>query len=167
MEKSRFCSYLIRSNFFVFIGFFFLLDFLLVQLPFFCFDFGGSEDVLRNTSVELMEKQGKTVLLYGTVIFVPFIETFVFQFSIIKGVRLISKKAWVTIFLAIPLSAILFSIAHGYSIYYQAAAFVGGLILAAAFFLGMYRKDWPAFILVFMIHSCWNLFAFVMEELTA
>ena len=166
MEKSRICTYLIRSNFFFFIGFFLFLHFL-VQLPFLCIDFSGDGDVLNNSAIELLEKDGKAVVLYTTVIFAPLLETFVFQFSIIKGFRLISKRTWVMIFLAIPISAVLFSFAHDYSIYYQVAAFFVGLIFASAFLVGIYRKDWPAFFLVFMIHSCWNLFAFVMEELTA
>lgn len=165
MEKNKFYSYLIKSHLLIFVGFFFFLHFI-VQLPFLFFDFDTSEDVLNNSTVDLLEENGKVVVLYWTVLFAPFFETFFFQFSIIKIFRLISKRAWVMFFIAIPLSAVLFSIVHPYSVYYQVAAFFIGLVYAIAFFIGMYRKDLPAFLLVFIIHSSWNLFAFIMEELT-
>ena len=165
MEKSQFWFYLVKSHFLIFVGFFFFLH-ILIQLPFLWFDFNESDNILNNSTVELMEQDGKLVVLYWTLLIGPFIETFLFQFFIIKIFRLISKRLWTMVFIAIPLSAVLFSLSHSYSVYYQVAAFFVGLIYATAFFVGMYRKDLPAFLIVLIIHSSWNLFAFVMNELT-
>ena len=79
--------------------------------------------------------------------------------------RFIIRNSLMVFFIAIPLSALTFAFNHNYSEYYQINAFFGGLIYAIAFFLGEYRRDLPAFIIVAIIHSLWNLFAFIMNEI--
>src|SRR6056297_712976 len=93
MEKSQFWFYLVKSHFLIFVGFFFFLH-ILIQLPFLWFDFNESDNILNNSTVELMEQDGKLVVLYWTLLIGPFIETFLFQFFIIKIFRLISKRLW-------------------------------------------------------------------------
>jgi len=153
---------LINMNFWVFLGMFFLFQ-LMLDLPNVIFRFVPS-DSLTNDSVENLEQYGKVAVLYGLVVFAPIIETFIYQFSIIKLFKLVFKDDLLILIIAVPISALFFSLSHPYSVYYVVITFLSGLLFGLAFFIGMYRKDLPAFLIVVMVHSSWNLFAFIMDE---
>ena len=163
MNMLKIFRFLVHAPLGIYIGVFLLSSFLL-QVPFIFSDWYADED-FQNPMVDSLEEGGKTLVLYYSVIFAPLIETFVVQFSVIKLFRLITKKAILTLAIAVPLSAILFSLLHTYSPYYMMITFFMGYSMGVAFFIGMYRKDWPAFMLVVMIHSAWNLLVFILHEI--
>jgi hypothetical protein len=134
---------------------------LLINLPF----LWAPEESTVNSSIETIEESGgKPVVFFLSVFIAPFLETIIYQFSVIKILRLVVKNALWCFCIAVPLSAILFSMDHPYSIYYKMTTFLVGLLYAGIFFIAQYRKDWPAFLVLVILHGSWNFFAFIMEE---
>ena len=86
----------------------------------------------------------------------PVIETLLFQILIIEAIRKIIKRPKKNICLALLLSSAAFALNHTYSLSYLAITFLGGLVLALAYYLGRYRRE-NAFIIVLLIHSLYNL----------
>ena len=161
MKTSKLLNFLINIHPGIFIGIFFLLG-ILIDLPF----LGVPEEASKNESWEQIKQTGgKLAVLFAGVIIAPLIETFVFQFSVIKILRFLIKNAALCFYIALLVSALLFSINHWYSVYYLMNTFFMGLLYAFAFYIGQYRRDMPAFLLVASIHGLGNLFAFVMDEL--
>lgn len=87
------------------------------------------------------------------VLVVPLIETFVFQFAIIRLLLLI-KNTWKEI-IAMVISATLFAFSHSYSTYYIAIGFIVGMIFAYFYIIGFNRFK-CGFLVVFAMHSTMN-----------
>jgi len=90
------------------------------------------------------------------VIAVPLIETLLFQSLVIEIICRIIKRPRNNILLAVLVSSLAFALNHTYSLYYVIFTFFVGIIYALAYYLGRYRKE-SAIILVFLIHSLYNL----------
>ncbi|PKM68124.1 MAG: hypothetical protein CVU95_05640 [Firmicutes bacterium HGW-Firmicutes-2] len=88
-------------------------------------------------------------------IIVPIFETLIFQFLIIRFLKKFSffKNR---IYITILISAVLFGLAHTYSIYYMFFAFVDGLLLAYAFVIYEDKKV-SAFWVTMAIHGLRNV----------
>lgn len=100
-------------------------------------------------------------ILYGVFI-VPVFETLLFQTLIISVICRIIKQAKYNFYPAILLSSMAFSLSHSYNLYYIIYTFIAGLILAFAYYIARYRKE-NATLLVFMIHSIFNLTSFGLD----
>jgi len=92
------------------------------------------------------------------VIAAPLFETLLFQSLIIEVICKIIKRPRRNIWIAVFASAIAFALNHKYSMSYVIYSFFGGIIYALAYYLGRYRKE-SAIILVFLLHSLYNLLA--------
>lgn len=91
-----------------------------------------------------------------SVLVVPFLETIVFQVIIIELLIWLRAKPLV----AIMVSAILFSLAHYYNVYYILAVFPSGFLLSYYYYLLKIREDvLYALLLVTLLHALINLFA--------
>ncbi|MCG8411038.1 MAG: CPBP family intramembrane metalloprotease, partial [Bacteroidales bacterium] len=86
----------------------------------------------------------------------PVVETLVFQVLIIEVIRKIIKRPKKNICLALLISSMAFALSHTYSLSYVIFAFLGGFILALAYYFGIYRRE-NAFIMALLIHSLYNL----------
>ncbi|MGM0530503.1 MAG: CPBP family glutamic-type intramembrane protease [Bacteroidota bacterium] len=161
MKTSKLLSFLFNTHLVVFLGIFFLLH-LLINLPFL---WAPDESTTNDTVTMLEETGGKATVLLVSVILAPLFETFVYQFSVIKILRFFINNAVWCFFIAIPISTLFFAWDHSYSRYYQIGAFFIGLLYASVFYLAQYRRELPAFLIVLILHSTWNLFAFIMDEI--
>ena len=160
MKLSKSITYLIRSRIIIFWSVFFALH-ILVSVPFIFIP----EEWTKSTYLQEVDHFEKLGQFFLSVALGPLFETFVFQFSIIQIVRLLIKKAKWAMLISVPLSALLFSLNHYYFPAYMVATFLTGLIYAFAYYIARYRRDLPAFLVVAILHSFWNLFAFGMNEL--
>jgi len=84
------------------------------------------------------------------------IETLLFQSLIIEIICKIIKRPRKNICIAVIVSSLAFALNHPYSTSYFLITLGAGMILALAYYLGRYRKE-SAIILVFLIHSLYNL----------
>jgi hypothetical protein len=161
MKNLKLINYLLNNH----IGIFLLICFL-AHLFIEIFFLWVPDESKINNSLEMIEQTGgKATVLFASVVVAPAFETFLYQFSIIKIARWIIKNSRWSFSIAIPVSATLFALDHPYSLYYQINTFLIGLLYAAIFYLAQYRKDWPAFLVVLVLHASWNLFAFIVEEI--
>lgn len=88
----------------------------------------------------------------------PIIETFIFQFSIIR----IAKTTFgLSSFKAIILSSILFGLSHYYNIYYVFFAFLVGIVLSYAFIVRDFEGG-KGFFMVLLLHALRNLVSLVV-----
>ncbi len=90
------------------------------------------------------------------VIVAPLLETLLFQSLIIEIICKIIKRPRKNICIALLVSSLAFALNHTYSLSYFIISLCAGMILAVAYYLGRYRKE-NAIILVFLIHSIYNL----------
>jgi len=102
----------------------------------------------------------KWMEIFVVLIVAPIIETLIFQSLIVELVCKFIKRPRNSFYIALILSALAFALSHTYSISYFVFTFIGGLILALAYYIGRYRKE-NAFLLVFIIHSLYNLSTFI------
>lgn len=161
MNTSKLFHFLVNSHLERFLGVCFLAH-LLIDIPF----LWVPEESATNDSLEMIEQTGgKASVLFASVILAPVFETFIYQFSVIKIIGWLMKNTIWSFFIAIPVSAFLFALSHPFSIYYQINTLLVGLLYATIFFIAQYRKDWPAFLVVIVLHASWNLFACIMDEL--
>jgi membrane protease YdiL (CAAX protease family) len=142
-----FVKYLIKAPAYKYILIFYLPSVLLGVITTFLpeTDMAGSpvaESVLLNLLI--------------AVIVAPLIETLLFQSLIIEIICKIIKRPRKSIYISVMASSIAFALNHTYSISYFLITFMAGVILALAYYLGRYRKE-SAIILVFLIHSIYNL----------
>lgn len=92
----------------------------------------------------------------------PLLETLLFQSLIIELVCKFIKRPRNSLYVALMLSALTFAINHAYSMSYFVFTFIGGLILALAYFVGRYRRE-NASLLVVIIHTLYNLSTLVLS----
>jgi hypothetical protein len=161
MKDFKLSRLLISIHLVIFLIICFVLHFL-ISLPFFFLpdELFGEQDFNM-----VIEKTGKGMLFFGMVVIAPILETFIFQFLVIKGFQLLIKKPILAFYVSVPLSALFFSWQHSYTFAYQIATFFTGLLYATVFYFSQYRKDYPAYLIVVFFHSAWNLFAFIMKDL--
>lgn len=97
-----------------------------------------------------------------TIVVAPFLETIIFQVIIIEVLIWLRVKSWI----AIGVSALLFSFAHYYSLYYILAIFPSGLLLSYYYYILRMREDvWHALLLVTLLHALINICAFLSMHL--
>ena len=101
------------------------------------------------------------VIWFIFVILVPIIETLIFQFAII---RLLRVKTRLSSGMIIFISALAFGLVHYYSIPYIVLSFATGLIFAYAYLIYLdLKKD--AFIVVTVIHGLNNASALALHAI--
>lgn len=100
-------------------------------------------------------KMSETEIFFIAVLAVPFIETLIFQFAIIKIIQKITKNILISIFV----SSVFFGISHAYNSLYIFTMIFSGALFAYSFVVAQNRR-WYAFWVVFAIHSLYNLFVF-------
>jgi uncharacterized protein len=161
MKKTKLIHFLLNTHIAIYLGVCFVTH-LLIDIPFLFVP----EENTTNDSLEMIEQTGgKAMVFFATVILAPVLETIIYQFSVIKIINWVIKKAVWSFSIAIPVSAFLFALSHPFSIYYQINTLLVGLLYATIFFIAQYRKDWPAFLVVVVLHASWNLFACIMDEI--
>ncbi len=116
-----------------------------------------------------VEKMHKTTnfrlpyLFFRNVFFVPIIETFLFQFSIIE----MMLKLKINFKMIISISGLIFGLLHytnTYNLFYALLAVVVGFIFASIYLFSKIRKDVNAFCMVFLVHLLINLVAFLYND---
>lgn len=140
-------SYLIKAPAFIFILIFYCPSVLL----------GAITTILPEPDMTGSFVTDSVVLdLLIAVIVAPLLETLLFQSLIIEIICKIIKRPRNNIYFAVMVSSLAFAFNHTYSLSYFIITLGAGLILAVAYYLGRYRKE-GAIILVFLIHSIYNL----------
>jgi len=121
--------------------------------------FNLPEGVSDNQVANEFKKYPLIIFFLITVIFVPFMETLIFQGLIIELIRLKVKKT-ARFGLSIILSALLFGLSHPYNLYYIIITFLSGLFLALSYYLCLYRKQ-SSILTVMIIHGVLNFAALI------
>jgi len=91
----------------------------------------------------------------------PLIETFLFQYVFIEFLLMFSKRYLVLIII----SGLIFGASHYphfHNFLYSFFAFIAGFLFASIYIISKKRKDLNAFYMVFLVHSCSNLIAFLV-----
>ena len=149
--------FLTKANIFYYILFFLFVNYF-INIPFFFINI--PEDLAESFPSEQLRTLDRSVEMVLTIFFGPLIETFLFQYGIIKLLRWIISDPDKNFYPAIFISAVAFGLGHNYNIYYLIFGFLSGLLLAVAFYVAIYRKE-PAFLTIFVIHSIWNSISFI------
>lgn len=106
------------------------------------------------------EYNNKYIFLFFATIIVPLIETFIFQYGIIKTFTYFKPS---TKYFAVLISAILFSLSHSFNIAYIIFTFMMGL-----FFGGLYltseKRGFLPFWIITCVHGLYNLTVFILKE---
>lgn len=125
-------------------------------------DYFSGEDVSKQNDIIKMPFKA---LLIIAVIILPIIETLIFQHYIILFFRKIYVKKNQVILFPMLYSAIAFSLAHIYSIYYMIDTFIMGLYFAYAYIyiLDKFKSKTHAFLVVLICHSLLNLHAVLTQ----
>jgi len=116
-----------------------------------------------NTSLEGM---GTGVIFLIVVILGPLIETLLFQFLLIELVILLFKSIKIRggQFIGVLVSSFLFAAAHPYSFIYLLSAFLSGVIYGFFYIISKNRKGLNGFLVVYIVHSFYNLIVFLTNE---
>lgn len=104
-------------------------------------------------------KYSKTEEFVLVVFIAPLIETLIFQYLIIKGVRYLTKN----IHIQCIVSAVLFSVNHNFNVLYMIDAFFIGLILGYTFLIAKIKKSYP-FWATFLVHLLLNFYVFFVRH---
>jgi len=132
---------------FLFLEVFIVLPYLII-INYFKIETGGAD---------LSGKSIITIYFIG-VIFVPLLETLIFQTVIINLV----KKAFPKLpIISIIISSVLFGLSHFYSIAYILYTILMGIIFAYSYILSQ-KKEYNPFLVVFSIHALHNLTTFIV-----
>jgi len=143
-----------KVNIFLFLGIAFILMLLSsVIISFFSSPLGAS-----NGSVNYIEHSGKVVTVLLVVIWTPVFETFLYQALITHIIRAFVHKIRYSFVISILISSLAFGLSHPYSLPYVLAATLYGIILAATYYIFLYRKQ-SAFLVVFLLHALINVSA--------
>ena len=99
---------------------------------------------------------------YFFVFVAPFLETLVFQYWLLHILLKNFKPG-----IAVVLSGLLFACMHQYNLYYMMAAFLPGVFFAAIVYAKGFLANNKLFavLLVYVIHSLNNGFAFILKNL--
>jgi hypothetical protein len=110
-----------------------------------------------------ISEEGPVMQLLVLTIIGPIMETALLQALPIKLTVWALKEYKHKEIVAIILAAIIFSAVHPYSFFYMVIAFVSGVVYALAYILSI-KKHLNAFLVVFIIHASYNLFAYIINE---
>lgn len=103
-----------------------------------------------------IKKEFLLIVLIG-----PIIETFVFQYFIIKSsLKYINNNKLI----AILVSSLLFGLSHYYSIPYIIKASLAGFLYSMLYF-ALTEKGKSPFVYIFLVHSFYNLIGFTINHL--
>lgn len=138
-----------RSNKWLIICFIVILDLVLGLLTSLLLNPNNSINTMRISLVE------KSIIV---IIMAPLIETLLFQKFIISAIEKYVNNAIISIFY----SAIIFGLAHNYSLVYAVRAFITGLLYGILFTIC--KEKHPAFY-TFIAHSSYNLICFLTYEI--
>ncbi len=94
-------------------------------------------------------------------ILAPLAETYIFQKLFLEGMILLTNRKW----LSVLLIAILFGLAHNYSVPYMTKAFIAGL-LYCYLYLTVKNKGANAYWYTVFAHFIFNLVAFLLNSFT-
>lgn len=104
-------------------------------------------------------KYSKTEEFVLVVFIGPLIETFIFQYLVIKGVKYLTKN----IHIQCIVSAILFSSNHNFNVLYIIDTFLIGLIFGYTFLIAKIKKCYP-FWATFLVHLLHNFYVFAVRH---
>jgi len=119
-------------------------------------DLFGDSDLLSGAD---FSKFTKVEEFFMVVAVAPLLETLLFQYIPIKVVRLFVKDTHY----AIVGSAISFALSHYHNWFYILNTFLIGLIFGYAF-IASEKRLYSPFLIVFFIHSLYNLYAFIVKN---
>jgi membrane protease YdiL (CAAX protease family) len=149
---------LINKSYLYIVLFAFSAKIIFILLPFeiidYFFEIETGQDALINDLSGL-------ILLIVTVILAPLIETFIFQYIVIKISFFFLKSA----LFSILLSAFLFGLNHLYSIPYFIVTFFAGIIYASLYFIAKAKNTNP-FWMIFLVHALYNLTVSLLNEIS-
>lgn len=146
-------SFLHRINIINFIILMLILSYLVVT-P--LYPFIGLENTTRDNSFDSL-----IIAMLFICLLVPLIETFFFQYLVIRLCLKIFKNNNSKFIIVVLISALLFSVSHPYNTFYVVYMFLVGIILAFSYLYCFYYKAWP-FVVVTTIHSLRNLIAVLL-----
>ena len=121
------------------------------------------ESANQNETEFLLETPWQKII-FGILI-IPFLETIIFQTTIISIICNIIKRPKYNFYTSIIISAFAFSVSHAYNFYYLIYMFIIGIILAFVYYISRYRKM-VATITIFLIHAIWNAFGFLSDYIS-
>lgn len=99
-----------------------------------------------------------SLFFFAGVLFGPFLETWLVQYTIMEYGYKWTKKYWVGIIVSI----IVFSVLHHYSVPYMLKTLVTGTVYTSVYFVCMIRK-WNGFLWTSMVHMLHNLTALIFN----
>ncbi len=103
-------------------------------------------------------------IFFTSVIVGPLLETFFFQFVILKPYIFYFKERTInTDLILISISASVFGIGHYYNILTIIHAFFSGLVLGSIYLFQQEKRNKP-FFFTFLLHSLFNLIAFIIDD---
>ncbi len=145
-----------KINVYLFFGIAFILLLLSSLIISYFLPFSAS-----NSNVNYIEHFGKIITLLVVVIWVPVMETILYQALIIYVIKAFVPKIRYSFFISIFISSMAFGLSHPYSLPYIFAASIAGLIFATTYYISLYRKQ-SAFLLVFLLHAINNFLGLLM-----
>ena len=95
-----------------------------------------------------------------TIVFLPFVETLIGQWLPIQLLRRFFKSPW---WLAGLVSAIWFTVLHGYTDRMVINMLVGAVVLSAIFIIEVQRNGWPIFS-TYLAHALANAMVVVLHR---
>lgn len=95
------------------------------------------------------------------VIVAPIVETLIFQYAVIETLLNLKVRTWI----CISTSALMFGIQHWYNPFYVAALTVIGFILSYYYMALSKQRTINSIVLLIIMHSIFNLIAFVAKHL--
>jgi len=152
-------KYLQRSNVILFILQGIVVIILISAISSLIIHVGNNE----NPAVESIKNKGIYFYFFSTVILAPILETLIFQFlpfSIANSKFKHKKRLYVYLILA----STFFGLAHLYNLSYLFFGLITGFVLAFFFYVGTLRKE-NAVLLMFIIHSFYNLLLFALSQI--
>ncbi|MGQ1910831.1 CPBP family glutamic-type intramembrane protease [Marinifilum sp. RC60d5] len=149
-------SFLLRAKPIMYVGFFllffFILDMVVIMLP--------SEYFINSGVDRSFRELGYWITIITVITIDPIIETFCFQYLVLKLVRKFIQRPKFNLVPYVLLSSIIFGFIHDSSGFYTAYAIIAGVILSIATYFAFYKKY--GFFLVVSIHGIHNFIALVL-----
>ncbi len=148
--------------------------FYLILLLFFIIPLFVLEKAMNLNPTDLTpisEINNQIILYILTVVVSPILESFIFQFAIIKGSYILlsilfddkikEKLIWV---ISICLSALIFGFSHNYNVLYMTIMTVLGLYWGIVFYLCEMR-NFNSLLMIILLHSLYNLTVLSLDNL--
>ncbi len=158
----KLCSYLKSKNPILFLTVYLILSFLVILITILIFYITKflNPNYVDNHQNIIFDKPSDTIWVkFISVVFIaPIVETFIFQYIIIKSLLGKVDSLWIVL-----ISSSFFGLSHFYDLFYIVNTFFIGLVFATAFINWKGTKLSPFFI-VFIVHSLHNLLIFISLE---